>query len=170
MDSYKHDVQNNQSSFFSPSQFSGNFKNVNNNQTPNNVLTQQNVKNFISENNNLRRSNDSADNQSTISSDKILPSMPNYNTEFNLKPKNIDSIEYNKKSLSDLDYKTNQIKTLNDAGSNISRKEQSQTINPVSTSNQITNNVSNVSNVLTDYIKNIKADYSRLPQWKTDIG
>lgn len=170
MDNYKHNIQDNSSSYFSSSNFTPNYTNKNiNQQTPKNILTQENVKNFISENN-LTNNKQTVDDIPILTSNKIVASSTQQMNTKDLKPKNIDSIEYTKKSISDLDQKKNQIKMLDDASSNISRAEQARTVNPVTTSNQITNNVSNVSNVLTDYIKNIKADYSRLPQWKTDVG
>jgi hypothetical protein len=123
------------------------------------VKSQEMTKNFIFGNktNELNSSNIVVNNQSQDT-----------NSLFDL-DKN-ESLNYTRKSILDLDNKKNQINYLNERGSNISRATTPESNSSFNTNNQISNNISNVTNIVGDYVRNIRMDYSKIPNWKSEMG
>jgi hypothetical protein len=81
-----------------------------------------------------------------------------------------DAIKYAQNSISDLEQKMAQVASLNAMASTPRASSEKQQA-PVSANNtQVSNNVSNVTNIMSDYLQNLRAEYEKTPQWRGDLG
>lgn len=80
-----------------------------------------------------------------------------------------DAIKYTKTSIADLEQKMAKVASLISFGNNPSQQTPSQ--QPIAASNtQVQNSVSHVTNVTSDYLRNIRSEYQKMPMWRTETG
>jgi hypothetical protein len=81
-----------------------------------------------------------------------------------------DAIKYAQTSISDLEQKMAQVAMLNSMASAPRASSEKQQA-PVSANNtQVSNNVSNVTNIMSDYLRNMRLEYEKTPQWRSETG
>jgi len=81
-----------------------------------------------------------------------------------------DAIKYAQTSISDLEQKMAQVAMLNSMASTPRASSEKQQA-PVSANNtQVSNNVSNVTNIMSDYLRNMRLEYEKIPQWRSETG
>jgi hypothetical protein len=79
------------------------------------------------------------------------------------------AIKYTKDSIDDLNQKMNNIKSLTTIRDGLSPQAPVQSQNS-NLNTQVTNNVNNVTNILSDYMRNIKDSYRQTPSWRAESG
>ena len=80
-----------------------------------------------------------------------------------------DAIKYTKSSIADLEQKMAKIASLSSFGG--LQTQQTSPQQPISSNNtQVQNSVSNVTNITSDYLRNIRGEYQKMPQWRSDTG
>lgn len=80
-----------------------------------------------------------------------------------------DAIKYTKTSIADLEQKMAKVASLNSFG--IGQAQQAPPQQPIAASNtQVQNSVSHVTNITSDYLRNIRSEYQKMPQWRTEAG
>lgn len=81
--------------------------------------------------------------------------------------KETEASTYTKASISDLDQKMAQIAQLSEMGNT---KNPSDSKHVSNTNTSVNNYTNNVTQIQTDYLQNIRSNYERTPQWRTDAG
>ena len=81
--------------------------------------------------------------------------------------KETEASTYTKASISDLDQKMAQIAQLSEMGNT---KNPSDSKHVSNTNTSVNNYINNVTQIQTDYLQNIRSNYERTPQWRTDAG
>lgn len=80
-----------------------------------------------------------------------------------------DAIKYTKNSIADLEQKMAKVASLISFGN--TPPQQTQPQQPIAASNtQVQNTVSNVTNITSDYLRNIRGEYQKIPQWRSETG
>jgi len=79
-----------------------------------------------------------------------------------------DAIKYAQRSVSDMEQKMAQIANLSGAASVMGKESGGNQV--ANTNTNVSNHTNNVTQVTSDYLRNIRSDYQRSPQWRADIG
>ena len=80
-----------------------------------------------------------------------------------------DAIKYTKTSIADLEQKMAKVASLNSFASG--QFQQTPPQQPIAASNtQVQNSVSHVTNITSDYLRGIRSEYQKMPQWRTEAG
>ena len=79
------------------------------------------------------------------------------------------AIQYAKSSISDMEQKMAQISSLS-AGTSSKPNRKPTENNVANTNTNLTHYTNNVTQMTTDYMRNIKASYEKTPQWRVDMG
>lgn len=80
-----------------------------------------------------------------------------------------DAIKYTKTSIADLEQKMAKIASLNSFATG--QPQQAPPQQRIAANNtQVQNSVSHVTNITSDYLRNIRSEYQKMPQWRTEAG
>jgi len=79
-----------------------------------------------------------------------------------------DAIKYTKSSIADLEQKMANLANLSSFGAATRQQTPGSQISANNTNVQ--NSVSHVTNVTADYLRNIRGEYQKMPQWRTETG
>ena len=77
-----------------------------------------------------------------------------------------DAIKYTKNSIADLETKMAQVANLSSMADSSKVQNNPNQAPIVAPNTQVSNNVSNVTNITSDYLRNITASYRTTPQWR----
>jgi len=81
-----------------------------------------------------------------------------------------DAIKYTQNSIADLDKKMAQVANLSSMADNPKVQNNPNQAPIVAPNTQVSNNVSNVTNITSDYLRNITTNYRTTPQWRDQQG
>ena len=157
------------SSFFSNYDFSSGDLFSSEEKTPINDGFQQNVNLIPSENLNTdlnyipEASGDEIDIISTQSPPDIKPEI--------ITPNITENLQTTQTSVVDIENKYDQIQRIKNRGvnPNISGSNKDNTTNLTNSTN-VVNNYSNVSTISYDYLRTLRTDYEKMPQWRAETG
>lgn len=80
----------------------------------------------------------------------------------------LNAFEYSEASVKDLEQKKSQLMKLRFG---LNRQEESENDEYTNVQNaSVTNNNNNSTNIVTDYLRNLRVDLGRLPTWRNDLG
>jgi hypothetical protein len=80
----------------------------------------------------------------------------------------LTAFEYSQASINDLEQKKAQIMKLQFGRKEKEESNNNEYTNAMNTS--VTNNNNNSTNIVTDYLRNLRVDLGRLPTWRNDLG
>lgn len=84
-------------------------------------------------------------------------------------PEQTETKNYYQNSISDIKSRMNQLSTLQGSQTNKAKNTENRTANST-TSTQVSNHINNTTTIIHDYVRNIKADYEKMPTWRSLSG
>lgn len=90
---------------------------------------------------------------------------PNIETEI-VSPEISDNLQTTQSSIVDIEQKFDQIERIRNGMINPTKNQKTGDNNTIATSNNISNNYNNVTNISADYLRGLRSEYHNVPHWR----